>query len=273
MIDENKIQEKITRKDLNKVFWRLQALQYSWNYERMQSLGFLYVLKPILKKIYKNSTKEEKVKAMKRHLEFFNTNPIVSGPIFGITAAMEEQGKNNLEEAISSVKVGLMGPLAGLGDSIFWLTWLPICMSIGASFASQGNPVGLILALAMFNLLTIPAKYYGIRLGYEKGASFLNEAKETGIIQRGTVMATILGLIIVGGLVPQMVIAKVPLILAVGKVKVVVQTILDGIMPNLIPLAITFGCYRMIRKNRSPVVILLLIIVLSILFCWIGLLG
>ena len=85
--------EKITKQDLRMVFWRLLTLQFSWNYERMQSLGFLFTIKPILKKIYKDSSKEEKVKAMKRHLEFFNTNPVVSGPIFGVTAAMEEQGK------------------------------------------------------------------------------------------------------------------------------------------------------------------------------------
>jgi Phosphotransferase system, mannose/fructose/N-acetylgalactosamine-specific component IID len=271
-MEETKTQEKLSWKDFKKVFWRMQTMQFSWNYERMQNLGYLYTIKPILKKIYANSPKEEKVKAMKRHLEFFNTNPIVSGPIIGVTAAMEEQGKNDLGQAVSSTKVGLMGPLAGLGDSIFWLTWRPICMSIGASFAAQGNALGIFLALVMFNILSIPMKYYGIKYGYEKGVSFIQEAKDNEIIQRYTTMATILGLVLVGGLIPQMVTLKVPFVAVVGQVKVEIQKVLDAIMPSLLPLIATFICYRYLKKGKSVVILLLLIIVLSIALKGLGVL-
>ena len=259
-MDQNEVKEKINKKDLNKMFWRLLAFQLSWNYERMQNLGYLFVMKPILKKVYKNSTKEEKIQAMKRHLEFF--------PIFGVTAAMEEQGGNNMGQAISAVKVGLMGPLAGLGDSLFWLTLSPIFKSLGASFASQGNPVFMIFPF-LFATITLITKYYGISLGYEKGTSFLNEIKNSDILKRGTTIATILGLVIVGGLIPQMVIVNISAVITVNKVKIVIQKILDGIMPSLLPLIVTLICYRMIKRKKSSVVILLSIIVLSILLKWV----
>ena len=166
-----------------------------------------------------------------------------------------------------------MGPLAGLGDSILWLTWLPICMSIGASFAAQSNPLGLILAFVMFNLVNIPARLYGIKFGYEKGASFFKEVQETGIIQRYTTMATILGLVLVGGLIPQMVMVKVPLVLAVGDVKVVVQKILDGILPSLLPLLVTLLCYFFLKKGKSAIRLLLFIMVLSVIFKGLEILG
>lgn len=264
---------KITEKELKSVFWRMQLFQGSWNYERMQALGFLFSMKPVLKKVYKNRSKEEKAEAIKRHLEFFNTHPTLAAPILGVTSAMEEEAANEAGTAISSIKVGAMGPLAGLGDSIIWLTWMPICMSIGASFAKQGNPVGLILALVLFNVVNIPLKYWGIKLGYEKGLSFIKESKDSKVIQRFTTMATIMGLVLVGGLVPQMVNIKIPYVLQVGQVKVVFQQILDGIMPSLLAVLVTFLCFRLLKKGKNAVVILLAIIVLSILGKVLGLLG
>lgn len=271
-MSEIKDEKKLTKNDFRKVFWRMQAMQFSWNYERMQNLGYLYTIKPILKRIYSKSSKEERSTAMKRHLEFFNTNPIVAGPIIGVTAAMEEQGGNKLGQAISSIKVGLMGPLAGVGDSIFWLTWRPICMSIGAAFAAQGNPMGIILALLMFNVLSIPMKSYGIKYGYEKGASFFQEANKSGVIQRYTTMATILGLVLIGGLIPQMVTLKIAYIATVGKVKVDFQKQLDTILPYLLPMLFTLFCYRYLKKGKSSVILLLLIIAASIALKIIGVL-
>lgn len=272
-MDKSTNPEKLTNKDLRGIFWRMQWFQVSWNYERMQCLSFLYCLKPILKKLYKNSPKEEKVKAIKRHLEFFNTMPTLGAPILGISAAMEEKGGNEVGQAISSVKVGLMGPLAGLGDSIIWLTWMPICMSLGASFAAQGNPLGIILALLMFNAVNIPLKYYGIRFGYEKGISVLENAKDSGIIQRYTTMASILGLVIIGGLIPQMVAVNIPLTLTINEVKVVVQDVLNSIMPKIIPLIVTFICYRYLKKGKNPIIALLVIVVLAVILKIAGIIG
>lgn len=113
-------EKKLTNNDLNKMFVRSWFLLGSFNFERMQSIGFCVTLIPAIKRLY--SKKEDQKEALKRHLEFFNTQPFISAPIMGVTAAMEEQKANGqpIDNAtISGVKVGLMGPLAGVGDPIF----------------------------------------------------------------------------------------------------------------------------------------------------------
>ncbi|HGW6192383.1 TPA: PTS system mannose/fructose/sorbose family transporter subunit IID, partial [Enterococcus faecalis] len=129
------MENKITKKDLNKVFWRSQLIQFSHNYERMQSLGTLFGMSPILKRLYKNRSKEERIAAYARHLEFFNSHPVLIPFILGVTAALEESTEEDEKETVIAVKTSLMGPLAGLGDSLLNFTWFPIAGSIGASFA------------------------------------------------------------------------------------------------------------------------------------------
>ncbi|MET3696678.1 PTS system IID component (Man family) [Bacillus oleivorans] len=261
-------EKSITSKDLKSMFWRLQLFQVSWNYERMQSLAYAYTMKPVLEKLYK--TKEERSEALNRHLEFFNTHPTMAAPILGINTALEEQNGNESGQGVSGIKTGLMGPLAGIGDSIIWLTWMPIVMSIGAAFAMDGNILGPILALILFNLVNIPLKWYGLKLGYNKGTNFLQEAGSTGIVQRYTTMATILGIIVIGGLIPQMVTLTTPFVLTVGDTEVKFQEIFDGILPNLLPLMVTLSSFFLIKKGKNPVVILLGTIVVCILGKWIG---
>ncbi|MGL4676951.1 MAG: PTS system mannose/fructose/sorbose family transporter subunit IID [Brevinema sp.] len=265
------MKNKISKKDLMSVFWRMNFLQASWNYERMQSLAFLFSIKPILQKLYTN--KEDRTKAMQRHLKFFNVMPSFAAPILGITIALEEKEGHLGEEFISAMKVSLMGPLSGLGDSIVWLTWMPICMSIAASFGAQGNPIGLILGFIAFNILNMGIKYYGIREAYSKGVEFLNKSENKNQIQRYTQIANILGLVLIGGLVPQMVTLNVPYIIQVDELKIVIQEILDGIFPNLLPILLVLTCYSLIKKGTNTLLILLALIVLSIVGTSLGIIG
>lgn len=129
---ENKIH--LTKSDRLKVMWRSMLLQGSWNYERMQNGGWCYSLIPALRKLYPN--KEDQKAALQRHLVFFNTHPYLASPILGVTLALEEEkanGKEIEDQAIQGVKVGMMGPLAGVGDPVFWYTVRPIVGSLGAS--------------------------------------------------------------------------------------------------------------------------------------------
>lgn len=129
---------KITKKELNHVFWRSFQMEFSWNYERQMNMAYVYAMIPILKKLYQS--KEEMAAALKRHLEFFNTTPHIVTLILGITAAMEEENKDDPEfdvTAIDSIKTSLMGPLAGLGDSFFWGTLRLIATGVGTSLASK----------------------------------------------------------------------------------------------------------------------------------------
>lgn len=122
------------------MFWRSFALQGAFNYERMQNLGYCYSMLPAIKKLY--NKKENQAKAIERHLEIFNTTTVVVPAILGITAAMEEENANNPEfdeSSISAVKTALMGPLAGIGDSLFWGTFRIIAAGVGVSLAKEGN--------------------------------------------------------------------------------------------------------------------------------------
>ncbi|MCT3339333.1 PTS system mannose/fructose/sorbose family transporter subunit IID, partial [Lacticaseibacillus paracasei] len=116
----------LTKSDRIKVWWRSTFIQGSWNYERMQNGGWAYTLVPALKRLY--HTKEDRAAALKRHLEFFNTHPYLASPIIGVTMALEEERANGApidDKAIQGVKVGMMGPLAGVGDPVFWFTVKP----------------------------------------------------------------------------------------------------------------------------------------------------
>ena len=127
---------QLSKSDRQKVWWRSTFLQGSWNYERMQNLGWAYSLIPAIKKLY--TKKEDQAAALERHLEFFNTHPYVAAPVLGVTLAMEEQRANGAEiddGAINGIKVGLMGPLAGVGDPIFWGTVRPVFAALGAGIA------------------------------------------------------------------------------------------------------------------------------------------
>lgn len=130
---------QLTKKDRLPVAWRHQFLQGSWNYERMQNGGWCYSIIPAIKKLYKDP--QDRADALKRHLEFYNTHPYVSAPVMGVTLALEEERANGAEinnQAIQGVKVGMMGPLAGVGDPVFWFTLRPILGALGASLALGG---------------------------------------------------------------------------------------------------------------------------------------
>ena len=246
------MENKITKSDLNKVFWRTQLIQMSHNYERMQSLGSLYCLSPVLKRIYKDAPKEQRVESMRRHLEYFNTHPMLAFSIFGIVAAMEENTTEEEKEGVIAVKTGLMGPLAGLGDSLLNFTWMPICGSIGAALAVQGNILGPILMFLMINGLYTPLKYYGLFYGYKKGESVINEKDEgTRVLDRLSGMANVLGVIVIGGLIAGNVKVKIGTQFQIGDQVLVLQEMLDKVMPNLLPVLVTVACYYLLKKSNG----------------------
>ena len=140
MDNQNTKKVTLSKRDRLSVFWRSTFLQGSWNYERMQNGGFAYSLIPALKKLY--TTKEDRASALKRHMEFFNTHPYLASPILGVTLALEEERANGApvdDVTIQGVKVGMMGPLAGIGDPVFWFTVKPIIGALAASLDMSGN--------------------------------------------------------------------------------------------------------------------------------------
>lgn len=199
--------KKLTKKDLLAVFWNSLALEYSWNYERQQNMGYCNTMMPVINKLYKGD-KEKHRAAMERHMEFFNTTPYISTAIIGITAAMEESNSENEDfdtSAISSVKASMMSPLAGIGDSLFWGTLRVIATGVGTSLALQGNILGAILFLLIFNVPAFAARYICLMKGYEFGTRFLDRLEGSGLMPKLTYGASVLGLIVIGAMIPGMV--------------------------------------------------------------------
>src|SRR5690625_3994236 len=205
----------ITKGDITNTFLRSNLWQGSWNFERMHALGFMYTMVPTLKRLYPENNDERKA-AMRRHLEFFNTQPFMSAPIVGVTMAMEEQRKKGApidDAAINGLKIGMMGPLAGVGDPIFWGTLRPIIGAFAATFALNGSFLGPIIFFALWNLIRIFFMWYTQELGYVAGNEITKEL-EGGILQKLTTGASILGMFVMGVLVPRWTTMNFPLVIS-----------------------------------------------------------
>lgn len=238
---------QITKKDLNKAFWRLQFMQHTTNYQNMAGVAFLNMMAPMLKKIYANAGLEEKKRAMKRHLEYFVCQVNCTGLVVGLTAAMEATTTEDQKDSISSTKTGLMGPLAGIGDSLVKFTLIPIFGSIGAALALEGNIMGPILMFVLYNIINVGSKYLFIHKGYEKGLTLL-ESGTQGLIQRISNFANVVGLMAVGSLIGTTVKLKTAFSIDVGDQSILFQDMLDKIMPNLLPFAVTIGFFFLAKK-------------------------
>lgn len=272
--------KKLTDADLRAVFMRSNLFQGSWNFERMQALGFCFSMVPVIRRLYPEGSDERK-QAIKRHLEFFNTQPFVAAPILGVVSAMEEQRANGAEiddAAINGIKVGLMGPLAGVGDPIYWGTARPIFAALGAGIAMTGSLLGPLLFFVLFNLVRLLTRYWGVTYGYKKGIDIVSEMGG-GVLQKLTEGASILGLFVMGALVNKWTRVNIPLVVSEftnqqGEVTVTtLQDILDQLMPGLVPLLLTLGCMWLLRKKVNALWIIMGFFVIGIVGYWIGVLG
>ncbi|AKC60602.1 PTS mannose transporter subunit IID [Blochmannia endosymbiont of Camponotus (Colobopsis) obliquus] len=278
--NNNTIQKKITINDLRAVFIRSNLFQGSWNFERMQALGFCFSIIPIIRRLYPINNKNRK-QAIKRHLEFFNTHPYVAAPIIGVTIAMEEQRANGSaidDAAISGVKIGLMGPFAGIGDPIFWGTVRPIFAALGASIAMTGSLLGSCVFFITFNILRLTTRYFGITYGYHKGISIITDMSKD-LLKKLTEGASILGLFIMGALVNKWTHVNIPYVITQitdkdgNNTVTTVQSILDQLMPGLVPLLLTLISMWLLRKKINALWIIIGFFVLGILGSWIGFLS
>ena len=291
---------ELTRNDRLSVAWRSQFLQGSWNYERMQNIGWAYSLIPAIKKLY--TTKEDRASALKRHLEFFNTHPYVASPIIGVTLALEEERANGAaidDTAIQGVKIGMMGPLAGIGDPVFWFTVRPILGALGASLALSGNILGPVLFFVLWNLIRMSFIWYTQEFGYRAGSAITQDLSG-GLLKDITKGASILAMFILAVLVERWVSIKFAVELPAkrlaegayikfpngsvtgGKLQQILgdqasglsltrmepntlQANLDSLIPGLMGLLLTFLAMWLLKKNVSPIVMIIGIFIFGIL--------
>ena len=290
----------LSKADRQKVWWRSTFVQGSWNYERMQNLGWAYSLIPAIKKLY--TKKEDQAAALERHLEFFNTHPYVAAPIIGVTLALEEEKANGAaidDAAIQGVKIGMMGPLAGIGDPVFWFTVRPILGALGASLALTGNIIGPLIFFLAWNAIRMAFLWYTQELGYKAGSEITKDMSG-GILQDITKGASILGMFILAVLVERWV--SIKFVFNVSSVKLddkayihwdklssgykgiqeafaqvgqglsqtpekvtTFQQNLDSLIPGLMGLLLTFACMWLLKKKVSPITIIIALFVVGVL--------
>lgn len=286
---------------------RHQFLQGSWNYERAQNAGWCFAIMPAIKKLYSN--KEDQATALKRHLEFYNTQPFLSAPIMGVVLAMEEERANGApidDATINGVKVGMMGPLAGVGDPLFWFTIRPILGALGASFAASGNILGPLLFFILWNLIRWIFMWKTQEAGYKLGNEITKDLSG-GLLGRINLVAGIMGMFVVGALVQRWVSIPFSVVIsqteqmpgayidwnsipagtegikevismydsigstALDPIKVTtLQQNLDSLIPGLAAVILTLICMKLLRKNISPLIIILGLFAIGILGRFLG---
>ena len=297
----------LSKSDRLKVCLRSQFLQASWNYERMQNGGYAFLMIPAIKKLYKEKT--EQIVALKRHMEFFNTHPYVAAPIIGVNLALEQERANGApvdDAAIQGVKVGMMGPLAGIGDPVFWFTLRPILGAMCASIAMDGNMLGPILFFLLWNVIRLGFLWYTQEFGYKVGGR-ITENMSGKLLENITRGASILGMFVLGALVQRCVSIKfAPVVssiqlskgayiewdqlpaggegikmafqqvasgMSLEPIKVTtLQNNLDALIPGLTPLLLTLLCMWLLKKGVSPIIIIIALFAVGIVGHLIGLL-
>nr|WP_184280579.1 PTS system mannose/fructose/sorbose family transporter subunit IID [Serratia fonticola] len=266
----------LTKRDITKawfIYWL--GAEVSNSYERLQSLIFCASMTPIIKKLYPQ--KEEQVEALKRHLNFFNSEQTFGAVIQGVAIAMEEQktrGEPISDSSITGIKTGLMGPLAGIGDSVVWAAIMPLLIAIFIPFAANGSAMGGIMPVVLYTAITLAISYGLAHKGYTLGRESIIGLLQGGKIKELIYGANVLGLIMMGALSASYVKITSPLkISALEGSEVVVQQILDSIAPGLLPLAAVFSIYfYLVKKGPRYTTILLSVVVLSVICSLLGIL-
>ena len=278
MIDmaDNKI--TLSKSDRLMVCLRSTFWQASWNYERMQNGGYAFAMIPAIKKLYKE--KADQIAALKRHMEFFNTHPYVASPIVGVTLALEQEKANGAavdDAAIQGVKVGMMGPLAGIGDSLAQFCLAPLFATIGASLAMDGLLMGPILFFLGMNIVLLLAKVLSGLWGYKLGTSII--ATLSSKMEQISNVASMIGVTVISGLAVNFVKITTPIkyvaAMPDNQEKIVaIQDMIDAIAPRLLPVLFTGLIFYLIKvKKWTTYKLVMLTIVIGVVLSCLGIIA
>lgn len=258
-----------------RLFTRVWWLMFCTSYTKQQGTTTVWVLEPFLADIYGKGT-DEYYDALQRHQNFFNTTPMFASFIYAIVISMEYERKAALDageefddSSIEAIKVALMGPIAGIGDSIQLSVLRVIATGVAIGFSQQGSWLGPILYALIYNVPDQIIHWYAGSLGMKLGTGFVTEAMASGKMAAFTKGFTVLGMMMVGGMTASYVTTKATLVVATGAATFNLQSVLDSIMPGLLPLTITLGCFAYVRKskNKNSAMIALGMILLCCIVC------
>lgn len=257
--------ERVDNKTLNKMIWRSCQLQACFNYERMQSAGWLWAMLPGLEKIH--TDKEDLAASMTHNMDFINTHPFAVTFVMGMVLSMEQM-KMDIQ-TIRSVRISVAAPLGGIGDALFWMTLIPIVAGMTAGMAISGNLMGPILyfviAFGVEMALRYGLMYWSYNMGTKAVSMMTANAKEI------THAASVLGVFIVGALIANYGGGtRLGMVIENGENPLVIQNFLDSILPCLIPLLFTLMVYVLLRKGWTPIKCIGLFLVIGIVGCVFG---
>ena len=267
---------QVPRRVLLGAWWRwLLFIHASYNYERLQGLGFAHAMKPAIDHLYE--TAAARAAALRRHLVFFNSEPQFGALVPGAVIAMEEEraaGADLSDEVINGVKSGLMGPLAGVGDSLIQGLVTPLLLSVGISLARQGSLAGPVLYVLLISPIVIGSSYAFWGLGYRWGRAAVSRVLASGWVQALTEGATVVGMTVLGALAATVVRLSTPASLAVGQAAVSWQRdVLDVILLNALPLALTVAVWRLLTLRVPSLRVIGGLFVLGVGLTYLGLAG
>ncbi|HCM1943151.1 TPA: PTS system mannose/fructose/sorbose family transporter subunit IID [Salmonella enterica subsp. salamae serovar 30:g,m,s:e,n,x] len=253
----------LTQKDLRQVArrWMCMAVN-TYNYESQMAGSIIYATSDALRKIYADDN--EYKAALNNHYKYFNTHPWIAPVVFGVTLAIESKEGIASKDMVQNLKTSIMGPMAGVGDTIIWVLIPTILGSISSYMALDGNPLGAILWMVL-NLFFIMVRYRCVEIGYKNGIKLIGAFNDK--LTKFTEAASILGLVVVGSLIPSVIKVTTPLNIHVGEVAMKIQPMLDKILPGMLPVLFTWGIYRLIKNNTLKIIP---IIFLTIAVCMAG---
>lgn len=261
--------KKLTPKEVNQSWWLFYRNALSvFGYERLQGPGMTLQMLPLAHKYYADD-EEARKNLYRRHKVFYNSEQWVGAIIPGIVLSLEESkanGEDISDEFIQNIKVGLMGPMAGIGDSITQGTIFPILLSIAIGLTGQGGSlIGPIFAFLTIWLVPTGLSYYFYHLGYKLGANAIDKVMGPGMAKIQDAMS-VLGLIVTGALTASYVNVNLKLAYTSAQTTVSIQSVLDSIFPKLLPVGVVLLGYYLITKKQYTAVKLILIL-LAIAVC------
>lgn len=270
MMNKNIDINEISKRDVDQIFFRwITRAQSCWNYETMQGLGYCATMLPFLKKKYQGEELKEMVNL---HLNFFNTNVVTGGFVLGADMAIENELGYKSKEMIPAIKTGLMGPLAGVGDTFFTVTINTVLGSIATYMALEGNPIGIILWL-IGSIVKLSFSRWFTHLAFKEGTKIVSQI--SGTLKKITDASTVLGMMVIGALIPTVVKIKTILVPVIGENEVNIQEqIFDAMMPALLPvLAVLFVYWLLGRKKMNSTRVIFIMIFISIICNYFNILG
>ena len=275
-------EKKISKKDNVAAFWRWTFFSHAnYNYERLEATGLVYAMKPVIKSLYGDDPAEYKA-CILRHMQFFNTEPHIGGLIPGIVLAMEEQraqdiaatGKSEIDaDAINGVKTGLMGPFAGIGDTLWQGTLTPILLAFGISLGSQGSLLGPILYTVLMFGIMFPVAYICWMKGYELGKDGIAKLLGGNQMQMIITGASAMGAIVLGAMTSQFVKLTLAPVIKIGEMQLALQAdVFDKIFLGILPLSLTlFTLYLLKNKKMKATTVMAILIAIGLVGGVVGL--